>query len=332
MTTIRVALVGAGHWHALQDASYLSHLASMEGVRLVAIHDDDMSIARLRADEVGGVPAYGDLDQLISRERPDFVVALGRHDRMPTVAEHLVDRGVPFLMEKPLGRNSADVAALAEKARAKGVFVSVPLAQRYLPSAMHARQMMARGEFGDLSHFSYRFIKGTPARYVAWGSPWMLDPEASGGGCLRNFGVHGFDLFRYLTGREPRVVGATVSRAVHGLGIEDHAVALAHSMPDLSGAIEVGYTLPIGGRDFELRLSGSRASLTARMGEIEVVTEDGVKRHAEPTVEAPHRRVLRESLESWRAGNEPPITVDDCLAAVRLVDAAYRLARGENAG
>jgi predicted dehydrogenase len=41
----------------------------------------------------------------------------------------------------------------------------------------------------------------TSTRYLAWDSPWMLDPARSRGGCLRNLGPHGLDVFLWLTGR-----------------------------------------------------------------------------------------------------------------------------------
>ena len=38
----------------------------------------------------------------------------------------------------------------------------------------------------------------------------MLDPAEAGGGCLRNLGPHGLDMFIYLTGEEAQVTGAEV--------------------------------------------------------------------------------------------------------------------------
>jgi predicted dehydrogenase len=32
----------------------------------------------------------------------------------------------------------------------------------------------------------------------------MLDPACAGGGCLRNLGTHGIDLFLHLTGKTRR--------------------------------------------------------------------------------------------------------------------------------
>jgi hypothetical protein len=35
---------------------------------------------------------------------------------------------------------------------------------------------------------------------------------------------------------------------------------------------------------------------------------------------------IRDILESWQRGAAPPISVHDCLRAVRLIDQAYALA------
>ena len=45
--------------------------------------------------------------------------------------------------------------------------------------------------------------------------PWMLSKSDAGGGALLNLGIHGFDVCRYLTAEEPRVVSAVTSRAIH---------------------------------------------------------------------------------------------------------------------
>src|SRR5712691_3314048 len=61
-----------------------------------------------------------------------------------------------------------------------------------------------------------RVNRPTSGRYPAWGSPWMLDPAEVGGGCLRNLGSHGLDLFLHLTGEGARVTGAQVSHTALG--------------------------------------------------------------------------------------------------------------------
>src|SRR5580693_10252870 len=224
--TIRVAAIEVSHWHALNDAAYLRHLIKMPDVKLVAIQDSDAGLVARRAAEVGSPQTFTDYRKMLTATRPDFVVALGRHRQMAGIANDLLDQGYPFLMEKPMGINAAEVDAVAAKAARLGAFVAVPLAQRYAPFARRARELIAAGRFGPLSHIYVRINRPGPARYPAWDCAWMLDPAEAGGGCLRNLGPHGLDMFLYLTGEEAQVTGAQISRRAHGQRVEDYASGL----------------------------------------------------------------------------------------------------------
>ena len=57
----------------------------------------------------------------------------------------------------------------------------------------------------------------------------MLDPAEAGGGCLRNLGPHGLDMFLYLTGEEAQVTGAQLSRRAHERPVEDYASVMLRS-------------------------------------------------------------------------------------------------------
>src|SRR5262245_50238820 len=195
----------------------------MPDVQLVGLHDPDAGVAARRAAEVGKPPVFSDYREMLAKTKPDFVVALGQHSRMAAAAHYLLDQGVAFMMEKPMGLNATEVAGIAEKAAAKKAFVALPLPQRYSPFTIRARQMLAAGNFGPLSHFYFRLNRPTSARYRAWDAPWMLDPALAGGGCLRNLGSHPLDLFLQLTGEEAHVTGAQMSAKALGQRVEDYA-------------------------------------------------------------------------------------------------------------
>jgi predicted dehydrogenase len=163
--TIRVAAIEVSHWHSLYDAAYLRHLVAMPDVKLVAIQDSDASLVARRAAEVGSPPTFTDYGKMLATIRPDFVVALGRHRQMARIANDLLDQSYPFLMEKPMGINAAEVEAVAAKAARLKAFVAVPLAQRYAPFAKRARELLAAGRFGPLSHIYIRINRPGPARY-----------------------------------------------------------------------------------------------------------------------------------------------------------------------
>src|SRR5215472_6290695 len=273
--TIRVATIEVSHWHALNDAAYLRHLIAMPDVELVAIQDSDASLVARRAVEVGSPPTFTNYRQMLSTTRPDFVVALGRHRQMAGIAHDLLDEGYPFLMEKPMGINAPEVEAVAEKAAQLDAFVAVPLAQRYAPFATRARELLAVGRFGPLSHIYVRINRPTPPRYQSWDCPWMLDPAESGGGCLRNLGSHGLDMFLYLTGESAQVTGAQLSRRGHERPVEDYASVILRSAGGILGTVEVGNGFPRDGTDGEWKIAGRDAILTMKDGALKLATAEG---------------------------------------------------------
>jgi predicted dehydrogenase len=327
MSPIRVAAIEVSHWHSLHDAAYLRLLASMDDVELVGLHDPSAAVAAERAAAVGGPPVFTDYRAMLDTTRPDFVVALGQHSRMAETALHLVDHGYPFMMEKPMGVSAAEVERIADRATARRAFAAVPLPQRYQPFVARARQMLAEGRFGPLSHLYFRLNRPTSARYPAWHSPWMLDPALAGGGCLRNLGSHCLDLFLLLTGEDARVVAAQLSARVHRQPVEDYASVLLESASGVLGTIEVGNTVPYDGSDGEWKIAGRDAMLvlyhddTLRV--MSAAGEEIVKGGAIPLYE----RCVRDILDHARRGAPPPVGVHDLLKVVRLIDDAYAFAR-----
>ena len=324
--TIRIAAIEFGHWHAVHDAAYLRHLTAMPDVALVGVQDSDAALAKKRAGEAGNPPTFTDYPRMLAETKPDFVLGLGRHRQMAKIAHDLLDRGLPFMMEKPMGISAAEVESIAEKAtRVKG-YAAVPLFQRYQPFAVRARQLLAEGRFGPVSHIYVRLNRPAPARYPAWDSAWMLDPAEAGGGCLRNLGSHGLDMFLHLTGEDARVTGAQISARAHGQRVEDYASVLLRSTTGILGTVEVGNGFPRVGTDGEWKIAGRDAILTVKDNVMKLATADGDEVTPGTEIEAPYYTTIRDALDCWQRGAPPPVGVADCARAVRLIDQAYALA------
>jgi predicted dehydrogenase len=324
--TIRVAAIEVSHWHALNDAAYLRHLVAMPDVDLVAIQDSDAGLVARRAAEVGSPQTFTDYREMLTATRPDFVVALGRHRQMAGIAQDLLDQGYPFLMEKPMGINALEVETIAAKAARLNAFVAVPLAQRYAPFATRARELLAAGRFGPLSHIYVRINRPGPARYKAWDCAWMLDPTEAGGGCLRNLGSHGLDMFLHLTDEQAQVTGAQLSRRAHEYPVEDYASVLLRSESGILGTVEVGNGFPRDGTDGEWKIAGRDAILTMKDGLVKLATAEGDETFPGSKVAAPYFTAVRDALDHWQRGAPPPISIHDCVQAVRLIDQAYEQA------
>jgi predicted dehydrogenase len=322
----RIAAIGVGHWHSLYDAAYLKAAAAMPDIDLVGIQDPDAGLAAERAAALGDPPVFTDYREMLARLRPDFVIVLGRHDAMAAAAHHLLDEGYPFLIEKPVGLDAAQVRGVADKAAAKGAFAAVPLFQRHHPFAAHARRLLAQGAFGPLSHFHYRANRGSSARYVAWGASWMLDPATAGGGCLRNIGTHGIDLFLHILDEDAEVAGAQTSTRALGRKVEDYAAVLLRSASGVLATVEVGNTYPGQGADGEWKLSGRDGLLLMQDGAVRWITAGGEQHLAGAPPTPLPVTALRDALKRWQAGEPPAAGIEDCHRAMRMIDRAYELA------
>lgn len=324
----RVAVVGVGHYHAFSFPNYLQILQSQK-LDIVGIHDPDANIASRYAGPVGST-AYTDYRAMIEKTKPEFVIALGHHAAMPASFRFLVDAGIPFLMEKPWGIDDKTVTELAELAEKMNAWATVPMPFRYSWWAQTARNMRLRSELGTISHMLVRFNQPGVQRYVDSGSSWVLTKTEAGGGALLNLGIHGFDICRYITGEEPRVVSAVTSHSIHKREVEDYAFVTLRTPSGIVCLNEASYTFPSTGSDTERKIAAERALLRATNG-----ASDGLQ-----IIGPGHDEVLnapREFVSSWPGavvdcldrvgrGDPPAVTARDCARAVSLTFDAYRMA------
>lgn len=324
----RVAVIGVDHYHATSTPNYLRILQG-EQVDILGVHAPDAAVAAKWAGQYNSTP-YTDYRVMIEKTKPEFVVALGRHVAMPAEFRFLVDTGIPFLMEKPWGIDDKTVNELADLADAKHAWAAVPMPFRYSLFAETAVEMRQRGELGTISHMLFRFNQPGVQRYVDLGSPWMLSKADAGGGALINLGIHGFDLFRYITSEEPSVVSAVTSHAIHKREVEDYAHVTLRTPSGIVFLNEASYTFPGTGGDQERKLSAEKVFLKATTTGGEGVQIVGAGR--DETKRAPEGylsgwpRVVNECLNRIGRGEPPPATARDCALAVSLIFDAYRMA------
>jgi predicted dehydrogenase len=133
-------------------------------------------------------------------------------------------------------------------------------------------------------------------------------------------------MFLHLTGEEARVTGAQLSRRAHQQRVEDYASVQLRSASGILGTIEVGNVFPRDGTDGEWKIAGRDAILTLKDGVLKLATAEGDESLPSGDITTPYFTTLRDALDHWQRGAPPPISVRDCLNAVRLIDEAYALA------
>ncbi|MFG2517557.1 Gfo/Idh/MocA family protein [Streptomyces sp. NPDC048527] len=235
MSGARTIVVGASHWHV---PLYAEAIAAVHDV--VGLSDEDPGrvgdLAKLWA-----CPVESDWRRLLELRDIELAYVFGPHDRMPEVCWALIERSIPFVVEKPLGTSIDQLREVRRAAEEARVPATVPLIQRGGP----ADRWLAKA--GRPVYQRLSFIAGPPERYERNGNPWMLDPERAGGGCLANLGPHFTDLFLQRSGNTTAEVEARLSSALHTGTVEDHATLLLTAPDGREAIIEVGYAFPESG-------------------------------------------------------------------------------------
>lgn len=189
-------------------------------VEVVAIASRDDGAARSAAAALRIPRAHGSYDALLDDDGVDAVyVPLPNHMHVDWSIRAL-EAGKHVLVEKPLGMDAADAERLVDAALATPrLKVMEGFMYRFHPQWLEAKRLVEEDGIGRLhqvhSHFSYFKLDPDNIRN---------QPEAGGGG-LMDIGCYDVSLSRYLFGREPLRVVATVDLDP-GLGVDRLVSAL----------------------------------------------------------------------------------------------------------
>lgn len=224
---ITVGLVGAG-LIGKERLKALNLLVS-RGRRCTCVGVVDPSPGPLAdASARFGVPAIGSLDELL-RLQPDWVVVATPHNIACDLASRALRTGCRVLIEKPLGRTSAEARQLlAEAGDPDRLWVGFNY--RFFAGLQALLTDVRAARFGRLVSVTIVLGHGGSPKDAA---SWKLDPVQAGGGCLLDPGIHLLDLIRCLTAGPVDCCGGTAWRGFWNTGIEEecHLLLDADSVP-----------------------------------------------------------------------------------------------------
>lgn len=320
---MRIALAGVGHWHAAMHRE----AAHQAGATITGVWDEDADVAA-RFASANGLELHASFEGLAAT-RPDLVVLMGRPAGLVERAISLVDAGLAVMLEKPAALGASELEPLRDRGR-RGAFIAVPLPNRCSPIWPRIAELAAAGRLGGLSHAQFRIVNGPPERYRIDGVPWLLAPQTSGGGALRNLGIHGVDAALALAGDDGlELVSASLGH-LHGEAVEDYAVLTLRSDRGLIVTVEAGYTYAsmAPGGDFEWRVSSANAYLVDRGDHCSTTTLDDAAVRGEPPLLPGERykAFMADTLARLARGAAPLVGIEDYWRAMTLIDEAYRRA------
>jgi predicted dehydrogenase len=208
---IRIASIGVGmigHVHA-------EILSRMEECDYVAIADFDPQVEEIATKL--GTRFYEDYREMIDRERPDGAVISAPNELHESIGCYCLQRGAHVFMEKPIAPRISQAQALIKCARENNVKLLIGHHRRFNPMVNATREMIARGDLGDMVGISVLWAMYKPREYFVAGE-WRK--KKGGGGPILINTIHEMDDLRYMYGEIERVY-AEASNKTRKFEVED---------------------------------------------------------------------------------------------------------------
>lgn len=207
-----------------------------EGAEIVAVCDADRTKAETFARDFGVPKIYTDAEEMLRKERLDFVDVITQPGSHRPLVELAAAHGVPVICQKPLAPTLEDGRAMVEACQAAGVPFMIHENFRWQPPMRAAKE--AADRLAPL--FFGRLVFRTPYDVYA-NQPYLATEPRF---IIADLGVHLFDLARFFFGEVARITCHTqrVNPAIQG---EDTATILLEMTSGAACMVEISYASPL---------------------------------------------------------------------------------------
>jgi predicted dehydrogenase len=335
MEKVRLAIVGCGAAGKIQARA-------MRACPLVELHRvADVDARPAEALGVGcSVPWTIEVEALMDDPSIEAVSIATPHHTHLALAARAIAAGKHVLLEKPFTTRVQDGRKLADAARAAGVVLAPWLERRFMPQAELARQVVAEGRLGKIVYTRASALGYKPRAYWEYGmrfeeypSSWRATRQTSGGGVLLMNAIHQVDLMRFVTGLDVAEVHGRVATLHHEVEVEDTATASLRYTTGALGTIEASCAA-FGVGQFPIEEPPDLVAGTDGHLQLGVALQTYDRHRFSERHELPRLRVadmkaraLEDFARHLREGTPLRCTAADALAALAVVEAAYRSAQ-----
>ena len=318
--TLRIGILGAAR---IAPAACIRPARIVEGVEVTAVAARDQIRAGAFASKHGISRVLDSYRQLIDDPEIDAIynpLPNGLHGYWTLEA---INAGKHVLCEKPFASNHDEAARVADAVEAQDKVVMEAFHYRYHPMMRRTEEILASGELGTIRTVSTALCVPLPMRNDI---RYQLDLA---GGSLMDIGCYAVNLWRVLSGGEPRAVAA-------------RAKLMRPSVDRAMGAtleIEGGAAGPLECSLLSTKLLRLSATAVGSKGSVSLVNPLGPQYYNRLKVVAEgHSRVehfvktptYTFQMEAFRdaitVGSPFPTTPRDAVASMVVIDDIYRAA------
>ena len=207
-----VAVAGFG-WmgrvHTQAYARVLHHFPQLPcAPQLVAVADEVPGRAEEAAAQFGFATPTRDWREVAADPGVAAVSIAAPNFLHREIGVAMAKAGKHIWIEKPVGLTADDARAVADAVKQAGVQGAVGFNYRNAPAVAAARELIAAGELGTVTHVRFRLFSDYAA-HPEGALTWRYERERGGSGVLGDLASHGVDLARYLLGDIASLVADT---------------------------------------------------------------------------------------------------------------------------
>ncbi|MEU6548439.1 Gfo/Idh/MocA family oxidoreductase [Streptomyces sp. NPDC046859] len=201
--TLGVAVVGFGWMGRVHTQAYarLAHHYPDLPLRpeLVTVAEEVPGRAEEAAARFGFASATRDWREVAADPRVRAVSVTAPNFLHREIGVAMAEAGKHLWIEKPVGLTAGDARAVADAAARAGVRSAVGFNYRNAPAVETARDLIASGDIGTVTHVRIRLFSDYAA-HPQGALTWRYERERGGSGVLGDLASHGVDLARFLLG------------------------------------------------------------------------------------------------------------------------------------
>ena len=337
MKELRLAGIGTGFWARDQLAAG----REVPGARCVALCNRTRAKAELLAKEFGVPTVYDDAEELLQREKPDFLDIITDVDTHSRFVQLAAAHQTPVICQKPLAPSVDEAERMVSVCAAANVPLSVHENWRWQTPIRELKKVLDSGVIGPVFRARIDYCNSFP---VFDNQPFLKTQEEF---ILADMGSHIFDVTRFLFGEASRLYCQThqVHRDIRG---EDAASVMLRMQSGATVTVNLSYASRVENDRFPetfIHVEGERGAVELAPDYwLRITTESGTEtRRCPPPVYAwadPRYALVHSSivachadlLRALQTNTAAETSAADNLKTLNLGQAAYGSARTDRPG
>lgn len=311
---MKIGFLSVAHMHAY---GYASAVRSRDDLTLIGVWDDDDHRAN-RFAECFEAKRFDDPQSLL--QESEAVIVCSANKRHAEMIDWAARAAKHVLCEKPLVTTLDEAERVRRAVDSSGIVLMTSFPCRYSPAFQRLVFRVEKGEIGEI-----KAICATNHGMCPF--DWFVETDQSGGGAMIDHTVHVADLLRVLLKSEPIEVYAQTGNGMFGKDWEDTAMLHVLFANGVFATIDSSWSRPANYKtwgDVTMNVVGDKGVIELDMfaQQFDVYRD----RHRVAGFGSSLDELLISRFVEGVGTGKAPISVEDGIAASKVVIAAYRSA------